>query len=579
MDTLKIKNFPKDGKIQVVKGNTYVILRKYIWDKEKKATTEVRETLGKVVDDVFYTTEEYKRLFKRGGVKRKYPLLEPFNSVKLTASEEELIVDEIIPSINFGFVGAIPILYSIAYKQKLWDDLCEIYNKDIAKYVLGLATYFICQEKNCARKFEGWCKNRLLPKDIALSSQEISNLYHTIGEDHQRLSAYTYKRIQRISKSDLLISIDTTTVASEAIEMEGSAIGLNKHKYYEMQYNVTVIFDNNTRQPIMYRAAPGNVADISTVEDSMLCLSEYGLTNDVISAIFDRGYGSFRNLIVTAENNLKCLVAFKTNNKEVRRVIDNSRSKLVENSIDYIIPGGGGIAGITEQISILNENTNTPIKLYIHVFYSAYNANYKASELKIDIENFENNWKIVEDKTPLRKLPIFKLFIEENNEIKLNKSAFDEELKYEGFFSSITNYECSATDAYKVYEMRADIEQVFKSGKQHIDLNTPRVHSDKAFQGKLFVNMISLAIIQALKVELAKERYKLTTKLNKQVLDIKSNQYNVSDVINDLETIYYRSFQKLGVLKYSEVTVKQHNLAKACGCEDIYKREVFSFLN
>ena len=75
-DPEKVKNFPKNcGKIVLVRDreNIRVVKRNYYWDTEKKRGLETREYLGYVVDDVYYPTQEYKRLFKKNGKPRLMP--------------------------------------------------------------------------------------------------------------------------------------------------------------------------------------------------------------------------------------------------------------------------------------------------------------------------------------------------------------------------------------------------------------------------------------------------------------------------------------------------------------------------
>lgn len=69
-DPREIQNFPLDNpkaKIVLERGRLYVCEREYYWDSEAKRGRENRLYLGRIVDGVYYTTEEYRRRFKRNG--------------------------------------------------------------------------------------------------------------------------------------------------------------------------------------------------------------------------------------------------------------------------------------------------------------------------------------------------------------------------------------------------------------------------------------------------------------------------------------------------------------------------------
>ena len=65
LDLNKVKNFPKGTQIQRSKGHIYVISRRYVFNNADGRKREIRETLGQIVDCVFYTQDEYKQLFKK----------------------------------------------------------------------------------------------------------------------------------------------------------------------------------------------------------------------------------------------------------------------------------------------------------------------------------------------------------------------------------------------------------------------------------------------------------------------------------------------------------------------------------
>ena len=69
-DPKTIKNFPLDNpKAGIVceRGNLYVCERQHFWNPETKKKSESRLYIGRIVDGVYYSMEQYRRKFKRDG--------------------------------------------------------------------------------------------------------------------------------------------------------------------------------------------------------------------------------------------------------------------------------------------------------------------------------------------------------------------------------------------------------------------------------------------------------------------------------------------------------------------------------
>ena len=64
-DYSKIKNFPQGATIQKHGKHLYVITRQYVYDPTIGRGRDVgRKIIGQVVDDVYYTNEEYRLKFQ-----------------------------------------------------------------------------------------------------------------------------------------------------------------------------------------------------------------------------------------------------------------------------------------------------------------------------------------------------------------------------------------------------------------------------------------------------------------------------------------------------------------------------------
>lgn len=62
-------NYPL-AKVVCERGKFYVCKRKQYWDSEAKKSAEERSYIGRIVDGVYYSMLDYRRLFKRDGTLR-----------------------------------------------------------------------------------------------------------------------------------------------------------------------------------------------------------------------------------------------------------------------------------------------------------------------------------------------------------------------------------------------------------------------------------------------------------------------------------------------------------------------------
>ncbi len=88
----QVKNFPLDNeraRISLIDGKYYVVVREHYFDKTLKASRTKTQYLGRIVDLVYYSMEEYHQKFKRNGQLRT-PVI-PTSSADGAASSTDVI--------------------------------------------------------------------------------------------------------------------------------------------------------------------------------------------------------------------------------------------------------------------------------------------------------------------------------------------------------------------------------------------------------------------------------------------------------------------------------------------------------
>ena len=570
-DWSHVANLPDNCSVQPSGGHLYVIRRAYEYDKESRRSHEKRTTLGQIVDNVFYTCDEYKSKFKRGIIKRTEPRIEDLiynNKLIENLSKEQIAY--LSNTLTSGLVGAVPLLWHIVKNSGLFDDLLATFKTDIVvAKVVSLACYFIISNDNSSRHYEEFAKTHYLPYKESLSSQDISKLYKEIGSHDYFKKRFFVERANRLAKNDTLLSIDSTTISSSSSRYSLTEVGKNKDGTYKKQINLAIIFNNSTHEPICYRTVPGNAPDCRTLLEILTDLSHLGIIQKCIAAL-DRGYCNIDNIGMAQDMGLRCCMALTLHSSWSYEVVDNV---LPELDMQENMLRGGEVSGVTVQTCV-SDNSGQNRKFWVHVFKSKRVEASVISTFYEEIEEFERLWLSKKGKVKvLLKRNEIKYFTYDKNDTEIplmrNMLEINKHLIYAGCFATMTTYECTAQECFDVYDLRSDIERVFRSGKKDINLDVLRTHGTLASEGKTLISFIALTILEYAKRELSKERTK-KLKRGKLHVEIPSNHYDIEDVLSISKSVRFHRRPVSGEIFYLSPSEAQKNVAKAMGCENIY---------
>ena len=583
-DYSSIKNFPEGGTIQRQGDAFIVIRRKTIYDptigRGKDAT---REYLGRVVDGVFYSREEYRLRFQKGGKPRRVPLIPHVSTLGVPDAFKSLSDDELKQLLNAETidvpVSCVPILHRIAVELNIIEDLQASFGNDAANAIFTVAAFHICTGDNAARAFEHWARNRFLPDGIGLKDgRDLSYLYEQIGTNLENVHRYTACRIARNKQAKLLLSVDSTTIACGCSNSAKAKIGKNKLGQFESQINLAVTFNTTTHQPILYRILPGNINDCQIVLELLTSFDEYNVNVPECAASLDRGYFSEENLLIAYQAKVKCIFAAKINIGWIAESIDRVRTKFIDakkgtGNHAYALKDGSCLGLTIERRIKVN---GTLFAVYVHVFKSERTASYQLERFYSELNTFESLWiskgKLTKS---LRKESIMKYFIVDEGDgncapkLIRDKKAVDDAVKNFGIFVDVTTWRCSAQECYEFYGFRRDIERIFRTGKSDCNMNVQRTHNDRTMEGKCFVNFIELSILEELKQRLATDQMKVL-KSGKTRVELAKHTFDIDDVIKGLDSVAYTRRKSNGALITREVIEKQREIAVACGCRGIF---------
>lgn len=580
IDLSKVVNFPKGAVIQRSKGHVYAIRREYVFDHKSGRKREIRKTLGQIIDNKFYSQDEYKRKFRRGMVPRETPrLLDLANDI---INSPEIVENFTVTQLEYlsnaisGIVGPVPLFWQLSINCGLYDDLIHTFiDEDICAEIICIAIFFIIEANTSARHFDNFLNTHYTPCKVTLNSQRLSDFYKNLSVKNEFFKKLFFiRRASHVAEDNSLIIIDSTNILTTASRYSLAEIGLTKDNKYASQVNFAISFDYNTHSPICYEVIPGKKPDSTSLGALLTQLRYIGLGHRCI-AVLDRGYCNVNNIIEAQELGFKCCFALKLNSRWARRAVDKALLKF--NSSKYLIYSGR-VEAYSVKVNLTDSN-NKKGTVWVHVFRSLKIHSDERHLLSKQLEDFENKWKAKHGKNvrSLIKNNLMKYFYYDKNDLTkpliYNYEKIDLTLKYAGCFANVTTYQCSALESFETYDIRSDIERVFRSGKRDIKFDILRTHSDSYSSGKMMVMFIALILLEAAKQELSKERYKLDAKGNKTI-ELTANKFDINDILHLTKSMRFLRKPISGDCFFISPTGAQHDIAKAMGCDGLFMRKL-----
>ena len=565
-----VKNYPSNPKAVMVSTHSgiRVVERHYFWDKQKKRGCEKRDYLGYVVDNCFYSNDEYRRCFKRNGSKRLLPQADEPQDQNLSLKQ--------VASLETKLAAEIPLYHAIAQKIGLVEDLTKVWGIDRANAVLSVAYQWLHTSSNAAYLYETWSANKLLPYKETLISKEMSGLLSSLSNTPGWNKDFFGARLARLPDEEML-SFDATAIATEANEISYAQFGKGKEGGYQKQVGLILLLGQQSNMPVLFRVLPGHITDVTTVQDMLFRFDEITDKRRVFGAVVDRGYFSLANLARFVDAGSRVIMAAKTDAKWIQQAIEVSMTHLWTNAARI---QGESCWGWTVPVEPKFDD-GVQRKLWVHVYRSDSKAHVENTAFYQDLEDFQTQWmhwtpKPGQDEAhcALRRSPWMKYFksgIGEPGKSPLvqDDDAIDTATRYFGLFCNVSTMQCSAREAMATYRGRDLIEKAFKGGKSNLDLDVVRAHGESTMEGRFIVGFVALSILNELYVRMKKPYFQETKNGIKEVAPL-AKEMSFNELKNRLATprVIYDGH---GNSYWLEVTNRQHNIAARMGFPTLYK--------
>ena len=570
---IDVKNFPHDKKAKIIYDRVNnvlrVVVRHYYWDSEAERGKEKREYIGYVVDNVYYATDEYRKHFKRNGKPRLVP--KATDKVQTTTKEFEY------SSLSSSLAAELPIYHAIAGKIGLVADLTACFGKKCADMALSIAYHWLHTASNAAYLYQSWAPGKLLPSTVIPCSREMSEFFEALSMQPGWRKDFFGARVARLPEDEIL-AFDATEVATEAANISYAQFGLGKEGGYQKQVGMILLVGHRSGMPVLFRLLPGQITDVSTVQDMLFRFDEITDKKRVFAAVLDRGYFSLENLgrFINAKSNV--IVAAKTDSKWIKDAIEEVLPRMWQHSSRIPRQECWG-STVAKELKFPDGNIH---KVWVHVYRSDAKSHTENTAFYRVLDAFENdwaNWRQEEHKKdtvcPLLSSPLLKYFKKPKGEpgkcrLETDCSTIDAATQYFGFFCNVSTMKCTAADALDIYQTRDVIEKTFKGGKTDIEIDVARAHKDNTLEGRFLIGFVAMSILCELR-RLMRQPTKLEMKKGgpKEFQPL-ANEMTVNELKNRLSSIrllYNGSGQK----RWLEVTAKQHEIAQRLGFPGLYE--------
>lgn len=505
MPTLRIQNLKIDPETQkIISGSAAIKESKYLpkdkWiqckDSSKKpyhSISVTRENLGKVL----YLSEDRKKgIFKSPtrGIVYYDSLTDEFTQVDKDDERIKHLSPEFFPEKNVHTVfGDCFLLLHFLRSSKLLKVLRESL-KDNEKYERMLMHVFhgILRDGSkikCSHFIDKSYASYYL-RDVSIPSLSCDcKFFSDMGTDQIRLEffkQFTNHLKQLNHNFGKGCFIDSTPLPNDIKDNPFNALCSHGVTNTSVQTRLVLVLDQETGLPIWYEIIPGNVLDLNTITNiAENVFTSIGVT--IESVVLDAGYVTMdllkslntepglkdssmkKNRVMTARMPAKKGYPYKELYEKNKRNIANHKGDFLREGHSYF--------GTKETIELFGTSINA------YVYVDRLSAQIRYDEyLKKHEDEFHN------------------LTAKEKNWLAVKN----------GYFILLSNKDTSPKDLLSDYFERTQIENVFKTSKEYLQLLPLSKWNEQSVRGKILADIINTIILLLLRKEIRKSGYSIS---------------------------------------------------------------------
>lgn len=393
-------------------------------------------------------------------------------------------------------------LHRFLQQSDLYKSLTEALPEALLSNVIPLMFYRMSLASamhNCEKWLDGNVLRHLY-SSADVSSQNISRTLATLGEEGlQRKFFEHYLKASGHSKKSVII--DATALPNEI------SSGLSAWGYadggIQKQFRLLCVLDIETKKPLFYRYLPGNLTDVSTLEQTIAELGKMGIENSF--TLMDAGYFSHTNILALYAHKIDFLTRLPAGSKVYKQLIADETQNL-ESPSNAIRCGNRGLFVKSITITLYEQ----PAFAYL-----VLDPARKGKELnQLLLENIDLQPENPQELDPL-------------------------EFQKCGIMILVSSKNIPQNEVVSCYYLRQSIEQVFGFCKDDLSLLPIRRHNESTIRGYLFLQFLTLIVFIEFRAKLLQH-------------------HTVEQALMLLRNLKCKVFEK--ELLVSESTKKQKNL-------------------
>jgi len=445
------------------------------WDKKTKSPKQKSLYLGVVID-------KEKKIFER----------------RIQHKENERLI------LDYGDTFLIKNFFGQTGFEQL---LQRVFGNGLQN-VLALLSYRLCHGSAMmyAKTWFDGSYAKLQYPDANLSSQRVSEFLKLLSDEGlQRKFFQEY--IPTIPKNKSGIIIDGTSLPNQ-IHIPLTAWGLSGEEI-DKQIRFLLIVDEKSKQPLYFRTLAGNILDVSTLNNSIQELKQYGI--EKAFTFVDAGFFSEDNILELYKNEMNFLIRLPSQRILYKELVAN-HAKNMETASNIVRNGKRGLFVKQVEVNLFGKNAFA---------YLVLDPKRKGREID-------------------------RLIIQNADEAEKQETELEYALSTRGLMILVSSFSILKTEVVQTYYLRQAAEMLFGFSKDDIALLPLRVHSEDNLRGFLFLQFITLVAFTLLKQKLGKE-YTVEEALI-TMRNLKCKVFSKEVIVGELTKEQKQITEKLGVL-------------------------------
>ena len=483
--------------IKQIKGNFYLYERKTVYDSSKKRARKVSGTyLGKITES--------------GLVK--------------AAKRSVVLPVQVGYPVEYGASELLELL-----GEDILDNLREFYREPLAELIFVIGKIGVIEPSPFKRMNLVYSNSfdSVIHPGLKISKNDLTAVLRELGENRAAQLGF----MKKYSNASETIIFDGTRLVSFSEKMDLNRYGYNHCGIEDPQVNLLYCFSiSPMKAPVYFKSNYGDIVDVSAVKEA---IREAGIEDAVMIA--DKGFGSAENFKLFREHEIDYIVPLKRDDDLIDySSITVNGLRAYEGSFSF---NGRAIFYLVQQKHEINRLKGRP---------KAGRRNYVVKK-DLVITYMDQTLKS-------KEISDFQKRITAGRPSYSFEKLTDKE-PVMGTMTLRSSRDMSPQKLYETYKEREIIEDSNKAYKHVLDNTASWMQDDKAYDGWLFLNHISLMLY-----------YRLFNPIKMKGL---VSRYSVEDIIAMMKRVKMQSVN--GEWNLQVGTKVEHDQLKAIYPDEVYQ--------